>query len=536
MKTIDLVINGRVVAVSTEGVDMPSNITSQSPAQENQEEDTSLSLPQLAYTSAALPLRTHDEVLQRMLVQLDAVESMGDRRIRERRRALVRQVEGEAERWEKWRETVWRSKEHVREDGNGGGNSTLVVGLGFPPTPASASSPGSASSAIWLSTRAEQVADYESVRSEREEEPGTPTQSQDSWDDDDLYMPAPSNEMSALIEQQQRWSTSATSAHLAATPVPVLPRQPDDVDDIMTTISTLDVTGTMYSTNANAAHHQHNRLDSYDNNEDDSDYSFIMPSPSTTTSMSFTDATYSSESDIDTSSECHGRGNFDLGASGMGLATAVGPGTGGGIDAIAAELAQPVMDNQPSESAYCSPTEYAALTPNVPDPQAATISLATGLTPAAERAALAEAGAQTALPMDSILAQQHSASDTVLVAPRVQEAADDGHAGHAAGERAVHRGVGADISNVPRMGLGVMRELEQLARTEGHHEDRQDVGGSEIGTGLEALGSEERARAVEADVDDAGGSGETSTAAMPPGPEPTRGENVEDEFVLVNRR
>ncbi|EMD35134.1 hypothetical protein CERSUDRAFT_116609 [Gelatoporia subvermispora B] len=73
-----------------------------------QEEDALVkSAPKLAYTPVNAPLHSHEEELNRLLGALDAVESHGIARVRDARRRLVRAVEHEAERLEKWREAIW---------------------------------------------------------------------------------------------------------------------------------------------------------------------------------------------------------------------------------------------------------------------------------------------------------------------------------------------------------------------------------------------------------------------------------------------
>lgn len=54
-------------------------------------------------------MHAYEEELNRLLGKLDAVESGGDVGVREARRELVRLVETEAERVERWKGAVWRS-------------------------------------------------------------------------------------------------------------------------------------------------------------------------------------------------------------------------------------------------------------------------------------------------------------------------------------------------------------------------------------------------------------------------------------------
>jgi len=80
-------------------------------------------VPPLAYTSNNAPFHQYNEDLSRLLTKLDAVESGGDKSIREKRRDLARRVEREAERVEQWKDTVWESREmaHSQADSGEGG-------------------------------------------------------------------------------------------------------------------------------------------------------------------------------------------------------------------------------------------------------------------------------------------------------------------------------------------------------------------------------------------------------------------------------
>ncbi|KAJ6463434.1 hypothetical protein C8R45DRAFT_940389 [Mycena sanguinolenta] len=68
----------------------------------------------LAYTPTNVPLHTYAELLARLLVSLDAVESRGNTAVRERRRAVVRRVESEAARLECFWRGVWRK--HLEDE------------------------------------------------------------------------------------------------------------------------------------------------------------------------------------------------------------------------------------------------------------------------------------------------------------------------------------------------------------------------------------------------------------------------------------
>jgi hypothetical protein len=78
----------------------------------------STSYARLAFTPTNVPIRAYDEDLNRILGKLDAVESWGERKVRERRRDVVRKVELEAARvesiWvEVWRKFVEKAEEKV---------------------------------------------------------------------------------------------------------------------------------------------------------------------------------------------------------------------------------------------------------------------------------------------------------------------------------------------------------------------------------------------------------------------------------------
>ncbi|KAJ7153524.1 hypothetical protein C8R43DRAFT_1002349 [Mycena crocata] len=69
----------------------------------------------LAFTPMNVPLHTYTELLSRLLVALDAVESRGDRRVRERRRSVVRTIEAEAARLEEFWRSVWAAHQQEQQ-------------------------------------------------------------------------------------------------------------------------------------------------------------------------------------------------------------------------------------------------------------------------------------------------------------------------------------------------------------------------------------------------------------------------------------
>ncbi|KAJ7146095.1 hypothetical protein C8R44DRAFT_7346 [Mycena epipterygia] len=69
----------------------------------------------LAFTPTNVPLHTYAELLSRLLVALDAVESRGDRRVREHRRSVVRAIEGEAGHVEALWRGVWAAHQEQQQ-------------------------------------------------------------------------------------------------------------------------------------------------------------------------------------------------------------------------------------------------------------------------------------------------------------------------------------------------------------------------------------------------------------------------------------
>ncbi|GAA6055416.1 hypothetical protein JCM3770_006981 [Rhodotorula araucariae] len=77
----------------------------------------SAAAPKLAYTPGNASVHGYEEALTRLLTELDAIESGGDDEVRATRKALVRAVEGEAQRVEQWRRACWEARERG-EDGS----------------------------------------------------------------------------------------------------------------------------------------------------------------------------------------------------------------------------------------------------------------------------------------------------------------------------------------------------------------------------------------------------------------------------------
>ena len=74
----------------------------------SQPQSDSKPVPPLAYTSSTRPLLAQNEALLRLLNALDAVPSWGDSAVRDARKQLAKDVEGEAARLDAWWRAVWR--------------------------------------------------------------------------------------------------------------------------------------------------------------------------------------------------------------------------------------------------------------------------------------------------------------------------------------------------------------------------------------------------------------------------------------------
>jgi hypothetical protein len=103
---VDYIVDGDTVHVTP-----PTSLQPTAVASDHAETETE-NTPRLAYTHNNTPLHAYTEQLNRLLISLDGVESGGDVAVREKRKEMVRRVEGEAERLDRWRREVWRA--HVR--------------------------------------------------------------------------------------------------------------------------------------------------------------------------------------------------------------------------------------------------------------------------------------------------------------------------------------------------------------------------------------------------------------------------------------
>lgn len=110
--------SGLAVAADAPVVSVPASISTDQPRalSEEEEESKRVTDAKLAYTHTNAPLHAYTESLVQLLNKLDAVESGGDRKVRESRREVVRMIEGEAEEVEGWWRGVWRSYIEAKED------------------------------------------------------------------------------------------------------------------------------------------------------------------------------------------------------------------------------------------------------------------------------------------------------------------------------------------------------------------------------------------------------------------------------------
>ena len=69
--------------------------------------ETPKSGPRLAFNSNNKVVHEYIENLNRLLVKLDRVESGGDASVRERRKQMIKDVEAEAQRMDRWIAAVW---------------------------------------------------------------------------------------------------------------------------------------------------------------------------------------------------------------------------------------------------------------------------------------------------------------------------------------------------------------------------------------------------------------------------------------------
>ncbi|KAF8999775.1 hypothetical protein BDQ17DRAFT_732143 [Cyathus striatus] len=70
----------------------------------------------LAYTSANYAFHQYTDLLEKLLVRLDGVESWGDKKVRERRRSVVKSIEMETQKLDRYWRSAWRR--HLEEEKN----------------------------------------------------------------------------------------------------------------------------------------------------------------------------------------------------------------------------------------------------------------------------------------------------------------------------------------------------------------------------------------------------------------------------------
>ncbi|BGP29693.1 hypothetical protein JCM10296v2_001432 [Rhodotorula toruloides] len=85
----------------------PASLTFQPSASSN--------APKLDYTSTNAPVHGYEDALTKLLMELDGVESGGDLDVRTRRKELVKKVESEAQRVEKWRRDCFEARQKGEE-------------------------------------------------------------------------------------------------------------------------------------------------------------------------------------------------------------------------------------------------------------------------------------------------------------------------------------------------------------------------------------------------------------------------------------
>jgi hypothetical protein len=76
--------------------------------------ETPKSIPRLAFTSNNKVVHEYIEHLNRLLVNLDKVESGGDAMVRERRKQMIRDIDAEAQLMDRWIVAVWNLVQRER--------------------------------------------------------------------------------------------------------------------------------------------------------------------------------------------------------------------------------------------------------------------------------------------------------------------------------------------------------------------------------------------------------------------------------------
>ncbi|KAJ4471312.1 hypothetical protein C8J55DRAFT_551171 [Lentinula edodes] len=102
----------------------PAPSRSSSPVRDDISESDTVTLRKLAYTARNHPIRSYEQALSRLLVQLDEIESHGNADVRISRKAVVARVEGALEelehkvesRWHKWNQSRRVEREEEVEE------------------------------------------------------------------------------------------------------------------------------------------------------------------------------------------------------------------------------------------------------------------------------------------------------------------------------------------------------------------------------------------------------------------------------------
>lgn len=90
------VINVAVVSPSTESEEVLADVDS-----------SNLSIPKLAFNSTNYLLHSYLESLDKLLIKLDGIDSWGDQDVRVRRRAAIKEIEGEQARLDMMLKDSW---------------------------------------------------------------------------------------------------------------------------------------------------------------------------------------------------------------------------------------------------------------------------------------------------------------------------------------------------------------------------------------------------------------------------------------------
>lgn len=92
--------------------------------------DSDSNIPKLAFNSTNYGLHAYMDSLDKLLVKLDGVESWGDRDIRARRRAVVKRIEQEQARLDRFWKDSWLNymetqKEQKEQEVSAGGDVSM---------------------------------------------------------------------------------------------------------------------------------------------------------------------------------------------------------------------------------------------------------------------------------------------------------------------------------------------------------------------------------------------------------------------------